>query len=186
MRVILAGIAGGIVVFIWGFVSHVLLPIGEMGMKQPTNEDVVLEAAKAGLPESGVYYLPSIGPDKMQDEAAMKAWGEKSKTSPYTLIVYQTEGRDGTDMGPMLITEGITNVASALVAALIASFLARGTGGRILAITGLGFFAWLTVNVPYWNWYRFPMDFTEGQAIAHVVGWLLGGIAIALILPKRD
>jgi hypothetical protein len=44
MRVLIAALLGGLVVFIWGFVSHVLLPVGDMGMRQPANEDVVLEA----------------------------------------------------------------------------------------------------------------------------------------------
>lgn len=187
MRVILAGIAGGIVVFVWGFVSHVLLPVGEMGMRAPGNEDAVIAAAKSSLSEPGIYYVPYIASDRMEDEAASKAWAEKAMASPYAFIVYQpTADGDPRDMSRELSIEAGTNVLSALIAALIASGLALGTGGRILAVAGMGVFATLAVNVPMWNWYRFPLEFTQGQAIGHIVGWLLAGIAIAWVLPKRN
>lgn len=184
MRVLIAALLGGLVVFVWGAVSHMVLPVGEMGMRQPANEDIVLEAVKTGLGADGIYYLPSIAPDKMNDETVSKAWAEKSKASPYLFIVNRSGGYDPTAMGPMLATEFATNVLSALVAALIAAALPLGFGGRVLMITGMGLFAFLSVNVPMWNWYRFPVDFTLGQMTGHVVGWLLGGIAIAWWLGR--
>lgn len=184
MRILIAALLGGVVVFVWGFVSHVVLPVGDMGMRQPANEDVVLEAIKTGLGAEGVYYLPSIAPEKMADEAASKAWAEKSKASPYVFIVHRSGGYDPTDMGPNLATEFVTNVLSALVAAVVAASLSLGFGGRVLMITGMGLFAFLSVNVPLWNWYHFPTDFTAGQFIGHVVGWMLGGIAIAWWLGR--
>ena len=108
MRVLIAALLGGLVVFLWGFVSHVVLPVGDMGMRQPANEDVVLEAIKTGLGAEGVYYLPSIAPDKMDDEAASKAWAEKSKASPYVFIVHRSGGYDPSAMGPNLATEFMT------------------------------------------------------------------------------
>ena len=32
-RILIGGLVGGIVLFFWGFVSHMLLPIGEMGLQ---------------------------------------------------------------------------------------------------------------------------------------------------------
>lgn len=185
MRILIAALLGGLVVFLWGFVSHTLLPVGDMGMRQPANEDVVLEAIKTGLGAEGVYYLPSIASDKMGDEAAVKAWTEKSKASPYVFIVNRSGGYDPSAMGPNLATEFVTNVLSALVAAALAASLSLGFGGRVLMITGMGLFAFLTVNVPQWNWYHFPTEFTLGEFIGHVVGWLLGGIAIAWWLGRK-
>ena len=39
MRLLLAGIVGGIVVFIWGAITHVVLPLGEMGIQNLPNEE---------------------------------------------------------------------------------------------------------------------------------------------------
>lgn len=38
MRLILAGIAGGIVMFIWSFCSQTVLPLGEVGVRMLPNE----------------------------------------------------------------------------------------------------------------------------------------------------
>ena len=78
MRVLIAGLLGGIVFFMWGFVAHTVLPIGEMGMKMPTSEEPVLAAARDSLPGEGVYVIPGLAPDKMSDEeptpAAYTTW----------------------------------------------------------------------------------------------------------------
>jgi hypothetical protein len=54
MRLIIAALLGAIVLFAWGVVSHMVLPIGEMGHRMATSEDVVLAALKEGLPAGGV------------------------------------------------------------------------------------------------------------------------------------
>ena len=51
--------------------------------------------------------------------------------------------------------------------------------------TALGLFSWLTLSVPYWNWYRFPLDFTMGSLLEQVRGWMLAGIAMAWWLGRR-
>jgi len=38
MRIILAGIASGIAMFIWSFCSHTVLPLGEVGVRMLPNE----------------------------------------------------------------------------------------------------------------------------------------------------
>jgi hypothetical protein len=48
----------------------------------------------------------------------------------------------------------------------------------------MGLFSWLVISVPYWNWYRFPLALTEGVLIEQVVGWFLGGLAIAWWLGR--
>jgi predicted TIM-barrel fold metal-dependent hydrolase len=48
-KVIAGGVLAGIAVFFWGFVSHMVLPIGHMGIHQIPNEDAVL-GARAGRP----------------------------------------------------------------------------------------------------------------------------------------
>jgi hypothetical protein len=185
MRVILAAIVGGIVVFFWGFLSHAVLPIGEIGMRVSTDEDAVIAALKANLPEEGVYYVPYLDHETMRDEAKNQAWGEKSAANPNAFIAYQPVGRNSAQMGTMLITEGVTNVLSALIAAMIAWLAGSGFAARVMVVAGMGLFSFVTIHIPMWNWYRFPLEFTQGQGIVHIVGWILAGIAIALVLPRR-
>ena len=53
---------------------------------------------------------------------------------------------------------------------------------RVALVTVLGLFALVTVVVPYWNWYSFPADFVASEAIEHVAGWFLAGLAMAAIV----
>ena len=46
MRTIVAGLIGGIVLFLWGAIAHVVLPIGEMGMKVASNQDAAMTALR--------------------------------------------------------------------------------------------------------------------------------------------
>jgi hypothetical protein len=63
--------------------------------------------------------------------------------------------------------------------------LVTGFQKRVMAAGALGLFAWLTISVPYWNWYMFPVSFTFGALIEQVVGWVLAGAAIAWWLGRR-
>ena len=42
MRILIAGIIGGLVMFVWGAVAHMMLPIGEMGMTVDGHHDTLL------------------------------------------------------------------------------------------------------------------------------------------------
>lgn len=184
MRVLIAGLLGGIVFFIWGAVAHMALPIGEMGMKQATAEDPVIAALRDNLPGEGVYMVPGLAPEKMSDEAAATAYSEKAKSNPNAFIVYQPVGRDGMAMGPNLGIQAATDILSALIVAWVLSLGAIGFGKRVVAAGLLGLFSWLTVSLPWWNWYRFTTDFTIGSLLEQVLGWLIAGAAIAWWLGR--
>lgn len=186
MRLLIAALLGGFVLFFWGFVSHMFLPVGEMGHEMPVNEDVVLTALKEGLPaKEGVYHVPGLAPDQYEDAAATAAYSAKATANPNAVIFYQPVGRDGMAMGPQLGTEFATNVMSCLLAACILSLAPFGFGKRLAIATGLGLFAWLVVSVPYWNWYRFAADFTLGSLISTVLGWFLAGLPMAWWLSRK-
>ncbi|HEV2987308.1 MAG TPA: hypothetical protein VG759_02615, partial [Candidatus Angelobacter sp.] len=74
-RVLLAGILDGIAMFLWNFVAHDLLPLGEIGLREIPNEAAVMATMRANMPEPGLYIYPGFGlpPDasRAQKEAAM-------------------------------------------------------------------------------------------------------------------
>ena len=79
-----------------------------------------------------------------------------------------------------------SDTLSALIVAWVLSLGAFGFGRRVLVAGALGLFSWLSINVPYWNWYRFPAEFTAGALIEQVLGWLLAGMAIAWWLGRTE
>lgn len=186
MRALVAGLLGGIVFFVWGAVAHMALPIGEMGMREATAEDPVIAAMKDNLPGPGVYLLPGLSPAQMEDAAAVAAYSAKAKASPYAFVVYQPQGEDGMAMGDNLGKQFATDVLSALVVAWVLSLAAIPFRRRVLAAAALGLFSWLTISAPYWNWYRFPADFSLASLAEQVVGWTLAGAVIAWWLGRGE
>jgi hypothetical protein len=184
MRVIIAGLLGGLVIFIWGALAHMALPLGEMGMAQSKNEDVVLSLLKDNLPAEGVYIVPGLSNAQMSDENAVKAYQAKAVSQPYAFVVYQPAGKDSTQMTQNLLQEYIGNTLAALIAATILSLGAFSFTKRVVLSTGLGVFSWLTISLPYWNWYRFPQDFSLANLAMLAIGWLLAGCAMAWWLGR--
>jgi hypothetical protein len=187
MRILVAGLIGGIVMFFWGAVAHMALPIGEMGMKVADGQGSAIAALQASATQgAGVYMLPGMSPEQWQDEASRKAFVEQHQASPYAFVVYQPGGNPAlSDMAPNLVKQFASDVLAALVAAWVLALGPMAFGRRVLAAGAMGLFAWLAVQVPYWNWYLFPLDFTLAALVEQVVGWLLAGMAMAWWLGRR-
>ena len=185
MRIIIAALLGAIVMFLWQFVSHMLLPIGEMGFRAPQNEDVVIQAIASGTPASGIYGLPYIDMKDFEDEAKQKAWVEKAKANRFAFVVVSEPQADPASMGPQLGKQFVANLLGALIIAFVLAATTWGFGARVLGSLGFGLFGWLLNIVPQWNWYRFPSDFMLGGLLDQGIGWLLAGIPIAWWLGRR-
>lgn len=185
--ILIGGLLGGLVMFFWGFVAHMFLPLGEVGMIEatPAQQDAVLASVKDNFQSGpGVYVVP-MDMAAMQDKTKAAAAGARALANPYAFVVYHPQGRDMiNNMGSNLGIEWATNTLCALLAAFLVSFASVGFGGRVLLVLGTGFFGWLANAVPMWNWYRFPTDFTLAALIEQGVGWLLVGFAVAWALKR--
>ncbi len=186
MRVAIAGLMAGIALFIWGALAHTVLPLGEVGVKPPSNEDVVLSALREGLPAAGVYILPYVDAQQMSDEAAMKTWVSKSLANPYAMVIYQPQGRDNSQMGSLLGVQLGTDMLSGFALAWVLSLLTAGFGQRVCASMLIGLMGWLAISAPYANWYRFPMDATLALMVEELVGFLIAGLVAARWLGRKE
>jgi len=176
---------GGIVMFIWGAVAHMALGLGDVGMRQPVAEDAVLGSLRPGLGEqAGVFVLPSVDPAKMHDKTVMDAYSTKAKASPYALVVYMPQGDDLSDMSGTLPRQWASDTLSALALAFLMGLAAFSFMTRLSIALAAAVFAWLSTLVPYWNWYRFPTNFTLAALIEQVIGWLLAGAVMAWWLGR--
>ena len=189
-RILLAGILGGIVMFIWNFVAHDLLPLGEMGVRLIPNEDAVTSVLQTNLGDnSGFYVFPSggltPGATREQKQAAMKKAEEQMAAGAGGVLIYRPKRTF--NFPKRLGIEFATEVIESLLAVfLLAQTGIRGFGGKVGFIFTAGILAAIVTNVPYANWYGFPKDFTLAQMLMTVVGYLLIGIVAALIIGRRS
>jgi len=186
MRIAIATLIGGLIMFFWGAFAHMVLPLGEMSMRAPTDENRLLETMRTALPqESGVYVIPHFDPSMRNDDKALQAYIAKNEANPYAFIVYQPEGRNPMAMGHNLFHQWLSDTAAALIVTLILGAAGASFGRGLMFGIGFGIFTWLTLSVPFWNWYRFPAPFTFAYLIEQVVGWLLAGAAIGWWLGRK-
>ncbi|WP_426688772.1 hypothetical protein [Rhodanobacter ginsengiterrae] len=187
MRVLVAGLIGGIVMFVWGVAAHMALGLGEEGIRLPVNENAVLSSLHEGLgSQPGIYLLPSLDPNKMGDEAVLKAYSAKAAASPYAFVVYLPQGDDMMQMGPQIGRQWASDTLAALALAFMLGLAGLSFRRRVTVAAAAAAFAWLCTVVPYWNWYRFPLDFTLAALVEQLVGWLLAGAAIAWWLGRSE
>jgi hypothetical protein len=110
---------------------------------------------------------------------------EKYKKGPSGILVIQPQG--GEVMSPrQLLVELATDIAAALVAAVVLIRVKTGCAGRVLVVTSMAAFGLLSLSASYWNWYGFPTQFEIAEAIDQVVGWFLGGLVLATIVRPLD
>ena len=125
-RIVAGGVAAGIVLFFWGFVAHMLLPLGELGLQSIPTDENLAEAIKKDVREPGLYFLPGRDMSKSQSAEDMEAHMAKVAKGPYGFMVLYPNGRD-VSLGKRLPIEFGTNVVCALLAAIIVSQLRPGS-----------------------------------------------------------
>ena len=189
MRAFLAAILGGIAMFIWSFVAHDLLPLGETGIREFKNEASMLDVLKTNLGDaSGLYHFPGhkAGPNATRQEKsdAMKRAMEKAASGPSGMLIYHPT-REFT-FGKLLGIEFATELLEAiLVVFLLTQTRIESFGGRVGFVLTAGILAAITTNIPYWNWYGFPSSYTVAYMSIEIIGFLCVGLIAALVLRNR-
>ena len=190
-RIILAGFLGAIGMFIWTFLAHMVLPLGEAGIRELPNEQTVLTALQTGLADKGGLYLfPSLGigdnPTREQKSEAMTRYPEKLASNPSGFLIYHPTGARPLAMGKWLTIEFLTELIEAVLAVfLLAQTRIISFGGRVGFIFTVGIVAALATNVSYWNWHGFPGIYTAAYITTQLVGFLCVGLIAALVLRKN-
>jgi len=189
-RAFVAAILGGITMFIWSFLAHDLLPLGETGMREFKDEAAMLDALKTNLGDAhGLYHFPGhkAGPNATRQEKsdAMKRAMEKAATGPSGVLLYHSTREFS--FGKLLGIE----FATELLEAMLVVFLLTQTGiesfsGRIGFVLVAGILAAITTNIPYWNWYGFPSNYTAAYMSIEIIGFLCVGLVAALLLKNKS
>jgi len=183
-RILLAGVVGGLLMFIWSAVAWMALPIHTSTIAALANEDSVMTAMKSGMDRKSVYMFPAH--PKSGDPSGADLWKKKFNQGPIGMVVYSPAG--ASDM--MLPQMGIGLLDSILTAMLAAWLLSRSTAeksgffARVMFCGTLGLFICLAVHVANWNWLMYPVDYTTGWIADSLIGWVIGGIGIAAFVKS--
>jgi len=183
-KIVLAGLLGGVLVFIVSGIVH-STKLGEVGIRAMPNENLVLNEMHNSLHEPGFYIFPApnltpMSKEQKQEEEAR--YLAKFKQGPTGVLMYKPGGED-LNFGKLLAVQFVIGLVAAFIAAWILGVTARATsfGTRVAIVVLIGIFAEIYINFPYWNWYGFPMNYTIGHLVGGVVAWFGAGLGMAAV-----
>lgn len=188
---LLTGVIGGVAMFIWTSLAHMVLPLGEAGLDEIPNEQAVVEAMRSKMgTRPGLYVFPGFAlgehPTRAAKSEAMNNMAEKVAQNPSGLLMYYPAGTRTLNMGKLLGVELATELIEACLAVLLLG-LARVDSfrGRVGFVVAVGAIAALATNVSYWNWYGFPASYIAAYMFTQVVGFLCVGLVAGFLLRGR-
>jgi hypothetical protein len=173
-RILLAAVAGGVALFMWGFVSHMVLPLGETGISSLPQEQATIDSLKSSVPRPGLYFFPAGTNGQMPPEKVGGSWG---------MLIYHPQGASNL-MTRQLINEFIMNIVQALIGAYLLTLVPGLTSyvSRVGVVFLLGVFGALATNIEYWNWYGFPANYTMATIADEMIGMLVVGLVVAAFI----
>jgi hypothetical protein len=182
-RLVVAWLAGTLLIYVWGALSHMVLLEGA-GFSRLPDEQRVVTALQGSLETDGLYLFPSPDFSGRATPEETAAWERRFLAGPTGMIVYHPAGS-----APVSGRKLALQLLADMIAAAIAVHLIHRMRGQLwanaLTVGLLGVFAIASVATIFWNWYGFPHAFFVAQCIDMIVGWSLTGVAMAAIVTGR-
>lgn len=181
-QIMTGGVLGGVVWFLWGAVSWMVLPWHNATLPWLPESEAIVGAIAPRVPETGVYLFPAAdldenGHPKVFEEEYLR----RHREGPIGMLIWRREGVD--PLSGAVFAKGIAlNFAQAFLAAFLC-WAAAGRlptyGCRVTFVALLGVFAALSTHVAGLVWFHFPAAHFLVMAADVTVGSLLAGLAIA-------
>jgi hypothetical protein len=172
---VLGAVLGGLVLFLWGMVSWMVLPWREAALHEFTDEEAVVQAIQANAPESGIYVYPGADAGAAAEEPP--AAGETMQPKPSLFVAYRREGSGS--MAAAMITHLFTLIVVAfLVTWLVLQTRGLSYWGRVAFVVVSALAAALVCREPEWTWW----GFSTGYILSEIVDLVFGGFLAALVI----
>lgn len=175
--VIRCAVFGGIVAFVWGMFSWMVLPFHKMSMHTFRNEQQVAQAIMQNAPESGMYMMPSCTKKEMGEPKG--AMHERMKTGPVMSASIVLEGMDPSSMTPYVISLIIQIVGAYFITCLLLKCKSMPYMEQVFFVTLVGLVVGILGVLPGWNWMGYSCGFAITMIVDLVIAWFLAGLVIA-------
>ena len=166
---LIATLVGGVILFLWQFLSWSLLNVHASEMKYTANQDKIMETLGQTLDE-GSYFLPGMPPGSSPE--AQQAQMESSMGKPWATISYHKSMQ--MSMGMNMFRGFVVDLLAVfLLVLLLSQFASLDMKTAVFAALAVGGIGYLTI--PYLNniWFE---THSMGYLIDAVVQWgLVGG-----------
>jgi hypothetical protein len=188
-RIILATALGGVTFFLWGTISHTVIPFSDNALLGFANEEMVEQVIAANAPQSGVYFMPYMpqkkeGMTEEQFEIERQKADKKMQQGTFILASIRLGGMGS--MGTYLLLQLVTDLLAAFFVALVLARTAGTVMHRAVTAVIIGLAGYAAISLPQWNWYAFSAAFTLAELFNIVIGFLLAGLVIGKVLEAPE
>jgi hypothetical protein len=169
MRLLKAAVIGGVIVFVWGVVSWVVIPWHGRVLHALDHDVDVARMLDFGAPRSGIYlYPPSTA--KALPASGLAAFVSISKEGLRPKAWATVLGLSLHIFGAFLLSWLLSKTAGLLY------------GQKVLFASAFGLAVGLLGSGPNWIWWGFSAEFTWVAIADSLIAWTLAGCVLGKML----
>lgn len=175
----LASLVGGLILFVWGFLAWVVLPLHRFSLDRyrGQDEDDLREVLRRAGSRRRLLVVPGLPHprtgDREKQAAIDRTWQERRREGPVALVAVAPCCGPAMSPRQMVVGLAIQILAAALATAVLALGQPAGYLERLLSVLAIGLAAWLAAPASQWNWFPFPTGYTLGLLVDYAIGWSL-------------
>ncbi len=163
----------GVALFIWGFISWVVLPWHNVTIHQLTDEDQVAQILAQNAPNDGVYYLPR----EMDNEST------SHRFAAFINVVHQHTSNLNLNLTIDLI---MRCVVAGVLWLMLCCTSHLSYFRAVCLVTAVSGFSALSVHIARWNWFSFSADFIIIEILDVLVTSLIAGLILAYFYQRKN
>jgi len=186
MKLLFASFLAAVAVFLWGFVSWMVLPWHQSQWARFTDEEAVAKVLQQNAQADPHLY---VLPHRLNSEGGKvddATWQAASMSGPFFYGTVRAGPRDE-GLALLMVRSFLIQWLGAFFLALILQHCPRQTlGGRVAVCVQAGVFAGIVAWVPEWNWWQLPPLVTAINILDIVIGALVAGLVLARLVHPHS
>ena len=190
-KVLGGGLIGGIITFIWMWISWAVLPWHDWAFQKFENEEFISWVIQENAPKDGVYTIPAMNrPQKKslkeQKEGSLKQ-REKLEKGPFVYLYVSKKGMNPTNPRLYLISFLIRFFGAGAISAILFQLKQScGYWKRLFVVVLFGFAVAALAVLPQWNWFASGAEYALVSFADSIAAWFFAGLALAaFVRPKH-
>lgn len=171
--VFLSSLVGGVIAFVWGFISWVIIPWHAATLKHFNDSEAVCAALSQNASEDGVYIYHPMENQYSQDD-----------NMPFVFASINRMHASQKQTMPMIRSFITLVVAAFLISWVLVHAKSRRYWDLVTYSAVIGLIIGILAYVPLWNWWGIAGSFTMVGVIDTVITWFLAGLGMAKFIER--
>lgn len=178
-------VLGGLIVFVWGIISWLVLPWHSYSVERFNDEAQVASVILNNAPTNGIYVLPNVYGNKIagttqEVNQELVISDEIMHNGPHMFAAIRLQGKNPYSYGAGYFRALLFNFAAAFVITwLLLKTKNQDYMDRVWFVTAIGVVGGILFFLPSWNFMCFPIGYAVVGILDFAIGWFLAGLAIA-------